>query len=1423
MARNLNLINGLTKFRKLFVFMLLLLLGVSGVKAQTSSTVLFHESFGDNSGSARNWNDEYSVKTGVQDVYSGITSYTVTNVKQGKNTTGSTKSGLNQSTQGTDASIIIGPLNVSNYNTLKLVYQWKAGSIKGTYTTSAFYSSSYNGNYIEITGTGDGANGFVERSYSLPESAQVSTLYLKIVFNTSNTQAIIDEVELTGVSNGGEVVIVDPSVSFASESISFVVGSTETNAISKPSDLEVNYESSNTSVATVDADGIVTGIAVGEATITASWDATDKYNAGTKSYTVNVVPAPVVDLYEIVTDASKLSEGDKIIFVNKDGTYAMSATQKTSNRDGVEVVYSNGTISLAQNQTEVQIITLEGSSSGWYFNVGSGYLYAGSNTANQLKTQEKKDKYSKATIEISSNEAIISFQGGYSRSLLKYNSNDKLFSCYSTGQQNVVIYKKVDAPSAVAKPTFSVEDGTYFSAQSVEISCATEGATIYYTLDGSTPSAESTPYSGAISISETTTLKAIAIKDGESSSVATAEYTFPTVYTLGEMNAKTSGTYTVKFANAVVTYVKGKYAFIEDATGAIMLYANNIPYSEKQVLNGVASVTWSLYNGQPEATAIAAIEGADFNTESSVESVSPTIVTLTALNENLDANISKFVKVEGVEVLNVEETTDTNGNKFYSATLKQGDATIAYYGRGVAVEAGEKYDIIGFLGIYEKNETKTYQLVVYDVNHVEEYPAVPTFSPEGGEFEAVQTVTITSTEGADIYYTLDGNDPTTESTKYTEPISINFGTTTVKAFAIKDGLQSDVATATYVVRNNIAQVGEQKFETLQAAVDAAQQLGGEQTVNLLSDISGETVTIKEVANFKLTIDGKKDENSNYTVDAVIVVDGLRGNGGSSTNGASVTLQNIAFVKTTSTDGIQASHYPHDLTIQDCTYSGSDSDKWFLNASVDGPLYGVTVKNVTVEHARLVYANMAEDAVFQNITATNDVKVGFNVKTSGTALIENCQVTTGKYAFRDYSDGYEGTFTLKGNTFVSTSEDKDEGVIVNRGGAVGTAHINVVSGTYTGHVKVLNNKEGVLAISGGYFSEEFPQEYIAADLVAQEKICVPAVDMEGYYTVGDPIPAIEVSAPVVFHDSGKYEAGLSVPMYAQAGEIYYTINGGEKVTREYTIKAAAAEIEAIDGYYSIKNNGNEKYINVAGRKTVTFVADGDEADKAGTVLKVKINTKGQVEELRSQGVDLPGYADRAMNYVPKFVKLIVDKLHAEGSGEILGENGLDAIMQKFNDSFDYHLYVEKVDAGYRIYGKTPSMKPVVDFYAENKDNVDYKLPQLEAFINSAIQKVLQKTGGRGASILTEFKLHDIWQKMGETLTEPVKDDAASIAKFYEEVLASEANVWNFAFQTAMIYWNNVKSHPRYEELKGKLGEYANYIEKVENMCRLHQRG
>ncbi len=77
----------------------------------------------------------------------------------------------------------------------------------------------------------------------------------------------------------------------------------------------------------------------------------------------------------------------------------------------------------------------------------------------------------------------------------------------------------------VAKPTFSPAAGRYTEAQTVTISCATEGVAIYYTIDGSTPTASSTRYTSPIVIEETTTLKAVAVNaDGEESLVATAKY-----------------------------------------------------------------------------------------------------------------------------------------------------------------------------------------------------------------------------------------------------------------------------------------------------------------------------------------------------------------------------------------------------------------------------------------------------------------------------------------------------------------------------------------------------------------------------------------------------------------------------------------------------------------------------------------------------------------------------------------------------------------------------------------------------------------------------------------------------------------------------------------------------------------------------------
>jgi len=85
----------------------------------------------------------------------------------------------------------------------------------------------------------------------------------------------------------------------------------------------------------------------------------------------------------------------------------------------------------------------------------------------------------------------------------------------------------------VATPTFNPAAGTYTSAQTVTITCATSGAEIRYTKDGTEPTATSTLYSSPLTISTTTTLKAKAFKSGMNSSVtATAVYTIGSTQTV---------------------------------------------------------------------------------------------------------------------------------------------------------------------------------------------------------------------------------------------------------------------------------------------------------------------------------------------------------------------------------------------------------------------------------------------------------------------------------------------------------------------------------------------------------------------------------------------------------------------------------------------------------------------------------------------------------------------------------------------------------------------------------------------------------------------------------------------------------------------------------------------------------------------------
>ena len=257
----------------------------------------------------------------------------------------------------------------------------------------------------------------------------------------------------------------------------------------------------------------------------------------------------------------------------------------------------------------------------------------------------------------------------------------------------------------VAAPVLTAEDGKVAGGDFVEafqltMTCETEEATILYTLDESDPKTSETAqtYTAAITISETTTVRAIAKAGEEWSREATKTYTkLVALTTMDEIFAtateagKNTVTKYVTFNDWVVTGVKGSNAYLTDGTKGLIIYTSEHGFVAGDMLSGTVSCDITLYNGSAEIKGLtASTNGLTVAQGGTAPVQTPAIKDLSAINTGSIISLSNLT-YDGSVLTDADDNAITPYNAFI--TLPKMTSGKKYNVKGVFINFGKTKEI----------------------------------------------------------------------------------------------------------------------------------------------------------------------------------------------------------------------------------------------------------------------------------------------------------------------------------------------------------------------------------------------------------------------------------------------------------------------------------------------------------------------------------------------------------------------------------------------------------------------------------------------------------------------------------------------------------------------------------------------------------
>ncbi len=339
---------------------------------------------------------------------------------------------------------------------------------------------------------------------------------------------------------------------------------------------------------------------------------------------------------------------------------------------------------------------------------------------------------------------------------------------YATGYTNSAVATAVFNILA-ATPTFSPAGGNYLTAQAVTITTTTSGASIRYTTDGTTPSdTVGTLYTGALAVSATTTLKAVAYAPGyTNSAVATAVFN-------------------ILVATPTFSPGGGNYLTAQTVTIATSTIGASIRYTTDG--STPSNVAGTLYSGPITVSSTTTLKAVAYAAGYTNSAVATAVFNILAATPTFSATGGNYLTAQSVTIAT---TTSGASIRYTTDGTTPSDTLGTVYGGPLTVSSTTTLKAVAYAPGYTNSAVAT---AVYNI-----LAATPTFSPSGGNYLTAQTVTIaTATSGANIRYTTDGTTPSdTAGTVYSGPLTIS-ATTTLKAVAYGPGYtNSAVATAVY--------------------------------------------------------------------------------------------------------------------------------------------------------------------------------------------------------------------------------------------------------------------------------------------------------------------------------------------------------------------------------------------------------------------------------------------------------------------------------------------------------------------------------------------------------------------------------------------------------------------------------------------------